>query len=996
MRFNYISFLIFCIFPLFGYARTLSPQQALERAIVGDRSSLLRSAAGNAVDYKFVYSASSGAWHVFNRSNGGYIIVAGDDAMYPLLADVARGSFRSDSLAVPALEMLESYEGQLAEYLSSATSSAGARVSIPDLYAQWEAIPPVMTTHWDQVYPYNKLCPVKNGQLCVTGCTATAMAQVVCANGFYRGNGYRSNPSYGSDGRKIEFNYSEEDFDFSIMPDICSATSSGASIDEVARLMLACGVGVGMDYNPLGSGASLEAIATSLVNNFGYNPEYTKGYNREDFTTVQWESIIYGELALGRPVCYAGNSPTSDGHAYVIDGYRPEGMYHVNWGWGGMSDGYYRLSALIPEHVGTGGSEGGFTCNQSMVKCVPPDVDPGYVFSVMCGSISNVRDNIFSVYYFTYKTHTTDLGAVITNESGERVLDITFWQNMNLTAQSGVRHDSYEYDLSRHNLAPGTYTLYPAYTDASGKMVIASPALERPYTVSVTVGSDGSMSFVNASVDEVQSNLRVSAVDADNDLHCGYSCPLGFSIVNIGGGDFYDRIIVSLVGDSGEEVCSAATSALRISGHGNCLASADILLDAADGSALPVGRYALRFTDSEGNVISEGEYTAEVLSGKPASAWAPSGYDDIRIINADGMPSEIISGQKWPHRPKVVVPERHGKVVMKVTFFRPGETVPLKMYTVYTGSLDVSALDVPVEPFVVDLPFGTYEVCYRDSNVPLTGRYKIRVGASAGKFGFIPDSGNSVSVTSLPEEEYAGDIDIPATVAVDGMEYYVSAIGDNAFASCHGISTVTVPSTVRRIGLSAFAFCSGLHQLIIKSASGRAFSYAEHPGLLSTVETYVPAEVFGDYKETLSSSVLLYAANEFVESKSVHMSFGSEAEVALAVAPVSEDINPGFRIISDSDSETDAVASVGIVAVKDGRLTLRLKAVKLGTTGFTIVPAMHGAPSATLTLTVTGASSVPVTEENIRGEEQGYDILGRKATGNTRLVIRKDSKTLRP
>ena len=69
------------------------------------------------------------------------------------------------------------------------------------------------------------------------------------------------------------------------------------------------------------------------------------------------------------------------------------------------------------------------------------------------------------------------------------------------------------------------------------------------------------------------------------------------------------------------------------------------------------------------------------------------------------------------------------------------------------------------------------------------------------------------------DEKYSGDIVVPEKVkASDGVEYPVTAFGDNAFKECGGLKSVTIPSSVTSLGSNCFEMCSGLTSLTIPSS----------------------------------------------------------------------------------------------------------------------------------------------------------------------------------
>ncbi len=144
----------------------------------------------------------------------------------------------------------------------------------------------------------------------------------------------------------------------------------------VAYLMKVCGYATNMKYALDQSGTGVLYVATSLVNNFDYNKNILYA-QRSYYTASEWGDLIYNEVAEGRPVVYGGDS-TRAGHCFVCDGYESDGYYHFNWGWGGMSDGYFLLDALNPGSLGIGANGGGYNFSQLAVIGIQPTTGKEY------------------------------------------------------------------------------------------------------------------------------------------------------------------------------------------------------------------------------------------------------------------------------------------------------------------------------------------------------------------------------------------------------------------------------------------------------------------------------------------------------------------------------------------------------------------------------------------------------------------------------------------
>lgn len=160
--------------------------------------------------------------------------------------------------------------------------------------------------------------------------------------------------SYLWNGQPMSLDFSSLQFDWQNMADIYNSNSTAAQKTAVATLMKACGYAVNSEYGTAATSASVYLWAPALVNYFGYAPSL-QPVNRIYYTLSDWENLIYNSLQSGSPVLYSGIGATV-GHAFVCDGYSADGYFHFNWGWSGLSNGYFLLSALNPSALGIGGS----------------------------------------------------------------------------------------------------------------------------------------------------------------------------------------------------------------------------------------------------------------------------------------------------------------------------------------------------------------------------------------------------------------------------------------------------------------------------------------------------------------------------------------------------------------------------------------------------------------------------------------------------------------
>lgn len=281
--------------------------------------------------------------YVFNnQTNGGFVVVAGDDRANAVLAVTGQGSF-DPALLHPGMQWwLHEAEASMARLMADNNSQRTMVIRAEGLAT---SVGPLLSTQWGQGAPYNNLCPEDrehDGQS-VTGCTATALAQILNYHRYpERGSGTVTYTT-STHGMSISADLSAFTFDWVNMADnYSSGSATKAQQTAVAQLMYACGVACQMDYCTLGSGSS--ALPNILETNFGIDKACT-AHERKYFTTNEWNEIVMTELNASRPVLYAGSS-LYGGHAFVCDGYNADNLYHINWGWYGSYNGYFDLITL--------------------------------------------------------------------------------------------------------------------------------------------------------------------------------------------------------------------------------------------------------------------------------------------------------------------------------------------------------------------------------------------------------------------------------------------------------------------------------------------------------------------------------------------------------------------------------------------------------------------------------------------------------------------------
>ena len=281
-------------------------------------------------------ASRSDAYYVFNNDAGGFVIIAGDDAVTPVLGYTSTGSFDAENLPDGLKDLLKSYERQIAalgdNYVANQTATRAAFTGEKLL----------KTAEWNQYAPFNKYTPNNY----VTGCVATAGAIVMKHHGYpAKGTGSHS---YTWNGKTLTANF-EHDYDWASMPAKYDGTND-AAFDGVARLMADLGVAVEMQYAKNGSGAYIGNMISALQTYFGYSKLTHLAYIY-DMEAEAWNAKLRGEIDANRPILYSASDASAGGHSFIIDGYKDE-SFSVNWGWGGYCNGFYQIGALNPESEG--------------------------------------------------------------------------------------------------------------------------------------------------------------------------------------------------------------------------------------------------------------------------------------------------------------------------------------------------------------------------------------------------------------------------------------------------------------------------------------------------------------------------------------------------------------------------------------------------------------------------------------------------------------------
>ena len=293
---------------------------------------------------------------VFTSNNGGTVIVSKNDEREAVIG-YSDSKYDPENLPCGFQWWLKAMEASLRSTRNNLPSKATIPMGLPN------SVQPLVPYTWNQDSPYNSMCP--NGSK--VGCVAVAMGQVIASHNF-PSQGQSSN-SYYSNGTLLSVDFGSTTYDW-------NAIRSG-NTSEIAKLLYHCGVATNMEY---GSGISTTytyLVRNAVVNYFRYKSDAVF-VSRSNFTDSQWTNLLFSNLAQGNAVVYRGTEDSaagSSGHSFVIDGYDSSGNVHVNWGWGGMMDGYFDLATMQTQFSGSYSYNHQMVCNIIPGEQQKPDED---------------------------------------------------------------------------------------------------------------------------------------------------------------------------------------------------------------------------------------------------------------------------------------------------------------------------------------------------------------------------------------------------------------------------------------------------------------------------------------------------------------------------------------------------------------------------------------------------------------------------------------------
>lgn len=1003
-------------------ARRLSPDEALNRALYGTTTgsrSTVRTMAAEPAERSMLQLVHTGplvtasrapSYYVYanqmSRSAGsdGFIIASADDRLRPLLAIAESGSFEEASQLENVAWWLSQYEAEIEAVLKTAPETTPlSRGNVYDNYAEWEPIEPIVKTQWGQSYPYNLLAPMIGKQQCLTGCLPTAMAQVIKTIGYYEGKGSRTLTSNNYDA-DVSFDFAAWKPDFDIMFDTYY-NNTDAQKQEVAKLMLACGVATGATYGLTATSASY--AVPGIITYMGYDSK-SQYISRGGYRSEVWEKIVYDELKTGRPVMYTGTS--AGGHAFVCDGYSDNGMFHINWGWMGQSDGYYVLSVLDPSDQGAGASDSGYNFGQGITTFIPPteaasapvipDKPVNQPITVAYqGSLPP------SPYCVVNQTTTANDDYQITGidfrETGSNVGDnpLPFTPGFLLTNTStgeekflpanqkispekfSERNTTFQVFIDKNQFTyPSEWTVFMAFSvdgyDGYWPIAPAGGTPKQDHWL-MTVSNESKPGDDKAPIialrfslaDRLNPGVSSSDYATKGIYQQSVNNYVEGLVTNFSGNDFSAKLRFGLENGSGAITYVGDISYLLLrDGETRKLGA----YFQTSGNITP-GKYKLRlYVTDVGLPFDDNYLDVEVFTGlRPGENEKGYGPDGAEIgFWENGQYTKpyavsIIKGETFSGTTSVAIYNGQ-QINYQMVIYNRGNVLTgnpvwssglLGSHPSSFGATYQRGDDFSVKP---DLPVGNYTMAFRNMTPDtrlLSFPADFSVGiANDGIIYVLNDDGKTLTARNTTTEgSTLTSVTIPETV--EGKT--VTMIGAELFDGNRKIQEVILPASITKVEANAFRGTTSLRSVTFNSPQPPyAVSASIFYGASSDLEVFVPAEYFATYGDSFRSSGTLCKIATSLKTdgtSSMTLKPGNTRTVNLTVAP---DDNVSVKAVSANDRVATASVSGSV---------LTIKAAGVGETTVTVTAGGGVAAPVEITVKVEPAGSL-VTKGDFNGD----------------------------
>lgn len=562
-------------------ARTIALQKAASLGINNPRAALSKQSPGGTEEQE------GKAYYLFdNGDNKGFVIVSGDDKLPEVIGYATSGSLSEQEMPIQLKSLLEAFEKQykemsgddarlesaMAERNALAESSAAANVTVTPLLGNIE---------WNQLTPYNNLCPTFTNGQAVTGCVATAMAQVIRYYQ-YPTQLQKDIPAYTSKSgfTSSEITASSTTYDYEkMLGQYVSGNYSDEQANAVATLMYHCGCAVQMEYGVDGSSAITRSTAHVLGAYFGYDTSTLAFVDRGDYSLAEWCSIIDHELTNNRPIIYEGYTLSNAGHAFVCDGANGYGFYHINWGWGGYCNGYFDISLLNSKESESTTGAGEYNIGMGMTIGIKPSTQTGTAPIAKAkdihASISSVSlassdgsntgelsgNTSFNIYNMSFNAFNGWVALAVEDKSGYKLVsDKISITGLNPYSIQGIYYFNKYSSIFNYNFPNGTTKVFVVYGSGEDIESVCGGKYGKPYFYVTSDGTTASVSFNAFSLSATLSNEAT--------IYNGMNNKLSLTVTNNGVQEYLDivKVYVSSTETKPEEASSTLYLAVPANG----------------------------------------------------------------------------------------------------------------------------------------------------------------------------------------------------------------------------------------------------------------------------------------------------------------------------------------------------------------------------------------------------------------------------------------------
>ena len=653
-----IAFAAFATSFLPNNAEVVSPSQALQVArqyVQVNRQDRLRIQALSTQHKKKSQKPVPHPYYLFNDARGnGFVLVAGDDAMGQILA-------YSDEQPLDTLQDNPGVQYLMSAYrqyfsaiqhkeIPSSTPSAGlgyfsAKARGKNKNRITAVVKPVhrmLESLWGQQSPYNLLMPeFDQGKdeliKAPTGCVATALAQLMYYHKWpEQGNGTKSYTTR-TKNLTLAADFSSSHYDWKAMSPRYKATdNTSAGAKAVALLMRDAGYACEMDYTPRSSGALDAKAAQALEQNFGYDAVLLrqKKMGKDDFIQTLRE-----EISNGYPLYLAGSEQGEPaGHAWVVDGYDANGLFHMNFGWNGLANGYYSLYAIAPTATGDefGGKRYNFSYDleaiiahphRNNINTLPAKFrDKRIDITVYKNSFFKLNDNAphvspknlplqlkLGVIANYGKDFIGKIGVAVYNQR-QQVVRLDWIDEEFSLKHLRVITSPYSFSINLSSLPDGQYTMVPVVQDQQTENKNDFVKITNFPTLDVQI-SDQNLTVYSQNSAEARFSWEASPT-ATKELYPGTSATLHCAISNLSGQNLTGKVRLSFLNAAQQEVYTTETQtdALSVDAFGIAIVRVPVSLssDIVPGTYTVAAKVIIPSSSSQSNAQ---ELPVETLNG---------------------------------------------------------------------------------------------------------------------------------------------------------------------------------------------------------------------------------------------------------------------------------------------------------------------------------------------------------------------------------------------